>query len=111
MENLLIVQTMYPNKGKDLKKLIIWILKQGLAKSAQRVNYIKSYYVWEWKIEKSEEKLLIFKTTASKKDQLISFIKKMHPYEVPEIIVLQPTEVDEQYLGWINQYEEIKSKK
>ena len=55
----------------------------------------------EWVLKKEHEKLLLFKWPATKKDKLISFIKKMHPYEVPEIIILSPTEVDAWYMSFL----------
>ncbi len=97
-----ILLTTYPNKPRELKKFIIAILKQWLAKCINRVNYVKSYYIWEWKIVKDEEKLLVIKTSEDKKEKLEKRIKKNHPYEVPELIWIKPYEVDEKYLEWIN---------
>ncbi len=97
-----ILLTTYPNKPRELKKFIIAILKQWLAKCINRINYIKSYYIWEWKIVKDEEKLLVIKTSEDKKEKLEKRIKKNHPYEVPELIWIKPDDVDEKYLDWIN---------
>ncbi len=94
--------TTYPNSWKELKKLILWLLKQWLASCVQRVNYMKSYYLREGELKRKEEKLLLIKGKSEKKDAMIAFLKKMHPYEVPEIISLSPEEVDESYLAWID---------
>jgi len=98
-----ILITTYPNKPRQLKKFIMAILKQGLAKCINRVNYVKSYYIWEGKIVKDEEKLLIIKTSDDKKQALQDWIKKNHPYEVPEIVWIKPNEVGEKYLKWIQE--------
>ena len=97
-----ILLTTYPNKPRQLKKFILAILKQWLAKCVNRINYVKSYYIWEWKIVKDEEKLLIIKTTEDRKEKLENWIKKNHPYDTPEIIWIKPDGVDEKYLNWIN---------
>lgn len=90
--------TTYPNNWRLLKRLIIQLLKQKLAACIQRVNYVKSYYIREGQIKQDDEKLLIIKTSESKKEQLIAALKKNHPYEIPEIICIQPDHVDEKYL-------------
>ncbi len=68
---------------------------------------MKSYYIWEGKIKKDEEKLVLIKTTEDKKESLITFLKQMHPYDVPEIVALHPDEVDESYLAWLGTTEKL----
>ena len=63
---------------------------------------MKSYYIREGELKKEEEKLLLIKTTESKKEKCIAFLKKIHPYDTPEIIVIKPDEVDEKYLRWLS---------
>jgi uncharacterized protein involved in tolerance to divalent cations len=41
-----------------------------------------------------------------KEGELLNFIKKNHPYKVPELITLNPESVDENYLNRI--YESTK---
>lgn len=77
------------------------VLKKWLASCIQRINNVKSYYVWEGRIAKTEEKILLIKTTNEKKDALTKFIHKLHPYDTPEIIVISPDEVDPKYLEWL----------
>lgn len=98
---MLILITTYPNNSRQLKHLIIAILKQWLAKCINRINYAKSYYLWEWELKREEEKILIIKTTEDKKEKLEAFIKKNHPYKVPELVWIKPDEVWEDYLKWI----------
>jgi len=93
--------TTYPNKPRDLKKFITWMIKEGLAKCVNRINYVKSYYMWEWKLVQDEEKLLLIKFPADRKQKLLAYFEKNHPYDVPEIIFLKPKEVWEKYLKWI----------
>lgn len=98
---MIIVMTSFPNKTKILKKLIIWCVRQWLCTCVQQINYMKSFYMWEWELKKEHEKLLLFKWPSKNKEKLISFIQKMHPYDTPEIIILSPSEVDKKYLSWI----------
>ncbi|USN55796.1 MAG: divalent cation tolerance protein CutA [Candidatus Peribacteria bacterium] len=52
--------------------------------------------------QKDEEKLLIIKTTVDLKEKLANFLIQQHPYQVPELIWINPDEVDEKYLSYLN---------
>ena len=58
---------------------------------------MKSYYIREGELKKSEEKLLLIKSTEDKQEALIEFIEKLHPYDIPEIVVIEPKYVNETY--------------
>lgn len=89
----------YPNDGRKLKQLITALLKKKLIACANVMNYAKSYYLREGKIKKDEEKLILMKFLKEKESELLPFIKKLHPYEIPELIVLAPDAVDAAYLN------------
>lgn len=89
----------YPNDGRKLKQLITALLKKKLIACANVMNYAKSYYLREGKIKKDEEKLILIKFPKEKEWELLPFIKKLHPYEIPELIVLAPEAVDAAYLN------------
>ena len=97
-----IILTTYPNKPKELKKFIMILLGSKLTNCISKINYIKSYYFWEWKLERNEEKLLLIKINDDNLEKPKKLIEKKHPYKIPEIIVLNPIEVNESYLNWIN---------
>lgn len=65
------------------------------------VNIIKinSYYYWKEKLQYDNEYLCFFKTVSSAK--LKKELKKIHPYEVPEIIEVKIDTIDRAYLGWM----------
>ena len=54
------------------------------------------------KLTQAEEKILLIKCADAQKEKLLAYIKKQHPYEVPEIVVLNPEQVDEAYEKWID---------
>ncbi len=57
--------------------------------------------MWEKKIQSSPEVILLMKTSEEKKDSLIQHIQTTHPYEVPEITILQ-AEASEEYTKWLH---------
>ncbi len=99
MTQACIIMTTYPNKGRELQRLIKALVQSGAASCVQRINYMKSYYMREGKFEKKEEKLLLIKTDSTRKEKAIAMLKKQHPYDIPEIMVLHPDEVDASYLS------------
>lgn len=62
---------------------------------------VKSVYWWRGKIESSEEFLLIIKTSDGKVDELMNRLAEIHPYDVPEILVLPVERVWPPYERWI----------
>lgn len=76
-------------------------------KLAACVNIIPamlSVYAWEDSIETSEEWQLMIKTRKDSLGDLSAFIKKVHPYEIPEMIAIPIMAGSEAYLGWMNNW-------
>ena len=65
------------------------------------VNIIKinSFYYWHNKMQHDNEYLCFFKTALPTKLQ--KELKRIHPYEVPEIVEIRMDNVDKDYLGWL----------
>lgn len=99
---LLLIST-FPNDGRKLKNFILWLIKSWMAKCVSRINYVKSYYMREWKLKNEEEKILMIKLDEENKEKLIWYFKKNHPYKVPEMLWIKPNDVNEEYLKWINE--------
>ena len=76
------------------------IISQDLAACVQRQT-ITSMYKWEDKVQSSEEWRIQFKTTLSKKANLISKITSEHPHDVPMILAFA-AETTPEYAEWAN---------
>ena len=62
---------------------------------------VRSIYRWKEKIESAREVLLVIKTSRRRFPKLEAAIKRLHGYEVPEIIALPITAGSESYLSWL----------
>jgi periplasmic divalent cation tolerance protein len=62
---------------------------------------VRSVYRWKSRVFDEKENLLIIKTREEKADAAIAAVKKMHSYDVPEIIVLPVAKGYPPYLDWI----------
>jgi len=82
---LLVVMTSLPNSelAKELARVLV---EQNLAACVQIMGNVQSIYRWEDKICEEQEILLSAKTTESKWFEISTFIKNLHPYDVPEIL-------------------------
>jgi periplasmic divalent cation tolerance protein len=64
---------------------------------------ISSIYSWEGKINTEQEWQLTIKTKLTYFPELEATIKKLHSYQVPEIIALPIVAGSETYLSWISE--------
>lgn len=68
----------------------------------------QSVYWWQGKISQEPEHILFIKTHRDHYPRLEEKIRQIHPYEVPEIIVLPILTGNKKYLKWIDR--ETRSK-
>jgi periplasmic divalent cation tolerance protein len=77
------------------------VVEEGLAACVSRVTNVKSLFRWEGELEDADEVLLVLKTHASSAPSLTQRLAELHPYEVPEILVLPVAAGFRDYLDWI----------
>ena len=78
------------------------ILDKKIAACMQIIGPIKSIYWWKNKKENQEEWLCIIKTKKHLFKIIEKIIKKLHPYELPEIIATPIINGSKEYLKWID---------
>lgn len=98
MKPVIIIST-YPDL-KTAKKTSKEMVKNRLA-ACVNISKISSIYSWKGKLEDTSEFLAIFKTTQKNKNSLKKAIKKIHPYEVPEIAEIDIQSINQPYLKWL----------
>ena len=76
------------------------LVERRLAACVSIIDVAASIYRWEGKIVDSPEKMLVIKTRPDALDSLKSAISELHPYTVPEIVVLAG-EASEAYGNWV----------
>lgn len=62
---------------------------------------VRSIYRWKEKIESAREVLLLIKTSRRSFPELQAAVKRLHSYEVPEIIALPIAAGSKGYLSWL----------
>ena len=79
------------------------LVEKKLAACVNILPEITSIYRWQDKVEQTSEVLLHIKTSRHCLTELCQMLKQQHPYDVPEIIALDITSGDNDYLNWINE--------
>jgi periplasmic divalent cation tolerance protein len=97
-EVCVICSTVPPSRSSDLAGRL---LAKDLAACINIVP-VRSLYRWKGEACNEEEHLLIIKTRQSLADRVIRSLRAMHPYEVPEIIMLPVTGGHLPYLEWVH---------
>jgi periplasmic divalent cation tolerance protein len=77
------------------------LVSERLATCANVVPTLYSIYWWQGKVEKASEALLILKTVQERIAPLRERAVELHPYDVPELLVLEVREGHEPYLDWV----------
>ena len=77
------------------------LVNQKLAACAQILGPIESIYFWENKMEKTREWQCVFKTRKKLYPEVQKVILDLHPYKIPEIIMLPILKGSKDYIKWI----------
>ena len=64
------------------------LVEEGLAACINVLPPMTSIYRWNGKVQEDSERQLLMKTTAARVDALEKRLRELHPYELPEFIVL-----------------------
>lgn len=94
---------------KDAQKIAQYLVEQKLAACVQITGPIKSIYRWKGKVETASEWLCLIKTRESFFNKIEAAIKKLHPYETPEIIAVPIVKGSREYLNWLDNETKNKS--
>ncbi len=86
---------------EDALRLAQALVGERLAACVSVVPGMVSFYRWKGAVEKGDELLLVIKTRAEKVQDLGVRLRALHPYDLPEMIVLPVAGGSDAYLDWI----------
>ena len=84
-------------------RLATALVEERLAACVQVAGPIESAYRWQGRLERSTEWHCHCKTTLDRAPALQRRVRELHPYEVPEIVVVPLVDGDPSYLRWIEE--------
>jgi periplasmic divalent cation tolerance protein len=86
----------------DAAELARTLVEERLAACVNVLPAMTSIYRWKGSVEQEREQQLLIKTTAGRVEALAARLRELHPYELPEFIVLDAA-ASAAYGAWISE--------
>jgi|SRR5690348_3451370 periplasmic divalent cation tolerance protein len=100
MTDLILVMTTAPED--EAEKIARTLVEERLAACVNVHSPMTSFYWWKGKIERDTESQVVIKTTRDRLEALANRLSELHPYELPEFLVVPVAWGTEGYLEWVN---------
>ena len=85
----------------DAATIVRTLVEERLAACVNVLPVMTSIYRWHGQVEQDREQQIVVKTSADKVPALEARLRQLHPYELPEFLVLTASGGSEAYLNWI----------
>jgi periplasmic divalent cation tolerance protein len=100
-EYVVVLSTLPPDK--EPVRIGRTLVEERLAACVNVLPVMTSIYRWNEEIEQDPEHQVIIKTTRARLPALRERLQVLHPYDVPEFIVLPIIAGSDAYLKWIGE--------
>lgn len=77
------------------------LVGERLAACVNLLPGVRSVYRWQGAIERTDEVLLLVKTTHARLDALAARLRELHPHELPELVAVEAAGGLPAYLEWV----------
>jgi periplasmic divalent cation tolerance protein len=77
------------------------LVDERLAACVNVIGAVTSTYRWNGEVHVDDEALLVIKTMADRFEALESRLVALHPYDVPEVLAIEPAAGAAPYLAWL----------
>jgi periplasmic divalent cation tolerance protein len=85
----------------DAAALARTLVEERLAACVNVLPVMTSVYRWKGTIEQDREQQLVIKTTRGAVEALETRLRALHPYELPELLVLHAADASRAYRAWV----------
>ena len=89
--------------AEDAARIARALVERRLAACVNVLPGVRSFYRWKGAVQEDEERLLVIKTRRERFEALCEALVALHPYELPEAIVLPIEAGHAPYLGWLDE--------
>jgi len=86
---------------EEAEQIARTLIDKRIAACVNIVPGLTSVYRWKGETESAAELLLLIKTTAESLDELEAELRRVHSYEVHELLVFTPEAAGKPYLDWL----------
>ena len=88
---------------EDAIALARTLIEERLAACVNVLPQMTSVYRWKGAIEEEPEHQVVIKTASDRLPALEARLSQLHPYEVPEFVVLEAGDYENTYLAWVRE--------
>jgi periplasmic divalent cation tolerance protein len=81
--------------------LVARLVEEGVVACGNILPGVTSIYRWQGAVERASEAMVVFKTTARGAERLVRRVPELHPFDVPEVLVLPVTAGHGPYMEWV----------
>lgn len=85
------------------ESLVRTLVGERLAACGNIVPGLTSIYRWQAEIQMDDEVLIVLKAAARSVSALLARAAELHPYDVPEVLVLPVLAGHPPYVAWVNE--------
>ena len=100
MDEVIVVLTNLPDRAAALK-LAQELVSSRLAACVNVLAECASVYRWKGEIESAAEIPVLIKTRSARYAEVEAAIRRLHPYELPEIVAVPVVRGSSEYLDWV----------
>ena len=102
MSDYVIVLTTLPADA-DASSIATALVEERLAACVNVLPAMQSIYRWQGAIEQDSERQMVIKTSGVRVGALWERLRDLHPYDVPEFVVVPIVDGNQAYLNWIGE--------
>lgn len=86
---------------EEARRVAKSLVEARVAACVNIVPGVSSIYHWKGAIEEESEWMLVIKSTREQFETLSAELRKIHSYQVPEVIAIPIVDGNGEYLDWI----------
>ena len=87
----------------EARKISRYLVQERFVASVQIVPWVESIYLWNGRLETTQESKVVMKTTKDRYDSVRKVIVDNTSYQVPEITFVAIEGGNEEYLKWVDE--------
>ncbi|KAL7376281.1 hypothetical protein ABVT39_004600 [Epinephelus coioides] len=98
--SVLLVNSPNEQAAKDIGRAI---MERRLAASVNILSRTSTMYFWKGEIQDASEVLMLVKTKTSRTQQVIDYVRSVHPYANPEVLSFAVEDGSLAYMKWMDE--------
>ena len=83
------------------EQIVRELVESGVVACGNIISGVTSIFRWQGAVQREAEVMVVFKTVMSRTEQLVERVRALHPYDVPELLVLPVALGNRAYIDWV----------